>query len=100
MNALRLRVAPTYSARKGVANTMSVRLTSGKFEGVSYKIHSITFRGNNLSFQYDFVRIPKAMKKLFLDQPRIVKQFQTVVRNIMYNALISATRKASKVLNK
>jgi hypothetical protein len=100
MSASRLRVIPTYSARKGKANTMSVRLTSGKFEGVSFKIHSITFRGNNLSFQYDFLRIPKAIKKLFLDQPRIVKQFQTVVRNIMYNALILSVRKAKKLLNK
>ena len=100
MRTSRLRVIPTYSARKGKANTVSVRLTSGQFEGVSYKIHSVRFRGNNLSFQYDFVRIPKALKRLFLEQPSIAKQFQTVVRNIMYNALISATRKASKVLNK
>lgn len=100
MSASRLRVIPTYSARKGKANTVSVRLTSGKFEGVSYRIHSLTFRGNNLSFQYDFLRIPKALKRMFLKQPRLLKQFQTVVRNIMYNAMILSVRKAKKLLNK
>lgn len=96
----RLRVVPTYVVKKMRKGSFSVRLTSGKFEGVTYKIHSMEFIGNNLSFQYDFVRIPKTLKKLFMDQPRFVKQFRTVVSNIMYNAIILATRNAKKILNK
>lgn len=93
----RLKVAPTYIAKKMRKGSFSVRLTSGKFEGVTYKVHSVELKGNNLSFHYDLIRVPKAVKELMITKPTLhLRQFHSVVKNIMHNALVSGTRESKR----